>query len=132
MNTEAAQMDWLSLSAARAERKRGTRGLLADLPRSRRTDPDTSHEAAEAVRRSGQLGQQQLLVVDAVKRFPGRTSAELGQLIAGERSEDAIMWRYRAARRLPEVAVGGHVQRRAPRVCGATGRPAVTWYASAR
>ena len=120
------QLDWLS--DAQAERKRGTRGLLADLPRARHSDPDTSHEAGDAVRRSGELGKQQKLVLDAVRRWPGKTSAELGKLIAEDRSEDVIVWRYRAGRRLSEVAVGGHIRRSKPRVCQATGNNAATWY----
>jgi len=118
--------DWLE--TARQERRKGTRGLRADLPRSRLSDPDTSHQAAEKVRKSGQLGKQQRLVLDAVKRFPGKTSAELGQLIASERSEDAVVWRYRAARRCPEVSVTGLIRRRSPRTCEITGHPAMTWW----
>ena len=119
------QVDWLDV--ARAARKRGTRGLLADTPRARRDDPETSHQAAEGIRSSGQLGWQQRLVLDAVKVYPGRTSAELGQLIAQDRSEDVVMWRYRAARRLPELQPS-HVRRGPPRECERTGRPAGTWY----
>lgn len=50
---DAVQLDWLgiNLQAARARRKAGTRGLLADVPRSRRDDPETSHAAADRVRR---------------------------------------------------------------------------------
>lgn len=120
------QLDWLETS--RQERRRGTRGLLADTPRARRTDPDTSHAAGDKVRRTGELGKQQRLVLDAVKRWPGRTSAELGKLIAEERGEDVIVWRYRAGRRLSEVAVGGHIRRARPRQCEATGNMAATWH----
>ncbi len=122
---ETLQLDWLSV--AQAERKRGTRGLLADTPRARRMDPETSHQAAESIRSSGALNRQQRAVLDAVKAYPGRTSAELGQAIAHDRSEDAIVWRYRAARRLPELQPT-HVRRGPPRECERTGRPACTWY----
>jgi hypothetical protein len=119
------QLDWLD--AAREARKRGTRGLLADTPRARRSDPDPSHQAAEDIRKSGQLGWQQRTVLEAVKAHPGSTSAELGQLIAHDRSEDVVMWRYRVARRLPELSPT-HVRRGAPRQCERTGRPAGVWY----
>lgn len=117
--------DWLDV--AREARQRGTRGLLADLPRSRATDPDTSHYAAEKVRQTGELGRQQLAVLEAVKRWPGRTSAELGKLIAENAHEDATRWRYTVARRLPELAPV-HVRRMKPRACEATGNPATTWW----
>ena len=119
------QLDWLEASVA--ARKRGTKNLLADLPRSRAADPDTSHQAADKVRRSGELGKQQLAVLEAVKRWPGRTSAELGQLIAQQRQEDVTRWRYTAARRLPELTPV-HIRRAKPRKCEATGNPATTWY----
>lgn len=123
--SEALQLDWLDV--ARVARKRGTRGLLADTPRARREDPETSHQAAESVRSSGALGWQQQLVLEAVKRHPGRTSAELGAAIAEDRSEDVVVWRYRAARRLPELQPV-HVRRGPPRECRQTGRPAGTWF----
>jgi hypothetical protein len=119
------QLDWLQ--SAQAERKRGTRGLLSDVPRSRHSDPETSHQAAEDVRKSGQLGWQQRIVAEAVKVYPGRTSAELGHAIAHDRSEDVVMWRYRVARRLPELSPM-HVRRGAPRECERTGRPAGVWW----
>lgn len=120
------QMDWLEASVA--ARRQGRQGLLADTPRSRASDPDTSHEAADKLRRSGELGKRQRLVLEAVKRWPGRTSAELGKLIAEERQEDVVVWRYRAGRRLSEVAIGGHIRRSKPRQCAATGNHAATWY----
>lgn len=121
----SAQLDWLD--ASREARKHGRKGLLADLPRSRATDPDTSHEAADQIRRTGELGRQQLAVLDAVRRWPGRTSAELGKLIADDLGQDATRWRYTVARRLPELAPI-HVRRMKPRACEATGNPATTWW----
>lgn len=124
----SAQLGFDWLEQAMAERRQGTAGLMADTPRARRTDPETSHDAGDKVRRTGELGKQQRMVLEAVKRWPGRTSAELGKLIAEDRSEDVIVWRYRAGRRLSEVAVGGHIRRSKPRLCEATGNHAVTWY----
>jgi len=121
----SAQLDWLESS--RQARQQGTRGLLADTPRSRATDPDTSHQAADKVRRTGELGKQQLLVLDAVKRWPGRTSTEIGKLIADERGEDAYRWRYIAGRRLSELSPV-HVRRGKPRSCEVTGNAALVWH----
>lgn len=121
----SAQLDWLDVS--REALQQGRAGLLADLPRSRASDPETSHQAADKVRRTGELGRQQLAVLEAVKRWPGRTSAELGKLVAEDRQEDATRWRYTIARRLPELAPV-HVRRMKPRACEVTGNPAMTWF----
>jgi hypothetical protein len=123
--TAELQVDWLS--EARQTRQQGASGLLADLPRSRASDPETSHHAAEKVRRTGQLGRQQLAVLEAVRTWPGSTSAELGRAIAESRSEDPTRWRYTVARRLPELSPV-HVRRMKPRSCKVTGNPAVTWF----
>ena len=69
--------------------------LFADLPRSRRNDPETSHEAAEAIKASGELCRQQAEVLAALRRWPGSTSIELaGRMGVG---------RHLTARRLPEL-----------------------------
>ena len=111
------QLDWLA--TAQATRKRGTRALLADTPRSRRSDPETSHQAADAIRRSGALGRQQRLVLEAVKANPGKTAVELAR-IAG-------LDRYAVSRRLPELQPV-HVRRGPPRDCSINGRPQSTWW----
>lgn len=59
--------------------------LLADTPRARRNDPETSHRAAARIKASGALGRQQALVLDYVRRFPGHTSAELARRMAEAR-----------------------------------------------
>lgn len=111
------QLDWLD--AARQERRRGSRGLLADTPRSRATDPDTSHRAADEIRRSGVLGKQQRLVLEAVRAHPGKTAVELARI--------ASLDRYAVSRRLPELQPI-HVRRGPPRECSINGRPQSTWY----
>jgi hypothetical protein len=55
----------------------GTYRIYADVPRSRRTDPETSHEAAGAIKANGRLASHQGIVLAAVRAFPGLTSAEL-------------------------------------------------------
>lgn len=115
------QVDWLQ--DAQETRRQGTRGLLADLPRSRRSDPETSHEAAEQVRRSGELGRQQRAVLEAVKAHPGKTAVELARL--------AGLDRYAVSRRLPELQPV-HVRRGPPRECTVNRRPQSTWFAVTR
>lgn len=94
--------------------------LLTDTPRARRTDPQTSHQAAERIKSSGKLRAQQQTVLDAVKRFPGSTAVEL--------ASRAGLDRYMVSRRLPELAPIW-VRRHAPRVCTVKGTAQITWYA---
>jgi hypothetical protein len=94
--------------------------LYADLPRSRSTDPQSSHAAAEEVKSSGRLALQQAQVLDAVRRWPGRTSRELARYIGGDR--------YVVARRLPELEVALKVRKGGTRLCSMGGRPAVEWW----
>jgi hypothetical protein len=112
---EPLQADWLQ--SAQEARRQGTRGLLADTPRSRRSDPETSHEAADEVRRSGELGRQQLAVLAAVKRWPGLTSLELAARMQ--------VSRYVTARRLPELSPW---VRKGPEFRVVNGRRHVTWW----
>lgn len=120
----------MSLDGDRAQRRLGSSGLLADLARARRTDPDTSHQAAEAVRRSGQLRESQLIVRDAVTRWPGRTAVELGRLLDGTLCRDIPRedhwWRIEASRRLAELDPV-HVRRGEARTCSVAGTNQATW-----
>ena len=113
----SAQLGFEWLEQAQAERRRGTHGLIADVPRSRAADPDTSHEAADQIRRSGELGRQQREVLEAVKRWPGLTSLELGARM------DINRWAV--ARRLPELEPT-HVRKGESRLVN--GRRHVTWW----
>ena len=121
----------MSLDEARAQRRLGTTGLLADLARARRTDPGTSHQAAEAVRRSGALRESQLVLLEAVRTHPGKTSTELGRLLDGtpcrEIPREDHWWRIEASRRLAELD-GSHVRRGEPRTCSVSRTAQATWY----
>lgn len=121
----------LGLPAARDVRRARLPGdVLADVPRAANADPETSHAAAEAVKTSGALGLQQQVVRDAVRRWPGLTSAELAQQLALMRSGTRDVWREHrpyVARRLPELAPM-YVVRRDARVCRVTGSTCVTWW----
>jgi hypothetical protein len=88
-----------------------------DTPRARRADPETSHEAAEAIKASGELGRQQLAVLAAVRRWPGLTSLELGARMKLDR--------WAVARRLPELEAL-HVRKGEAKVVN--GRRHVTWW----
>jgi hypothetical protein len=121
----------IDIGGARALRRLGTTGLLADLARARRTDPSTSHAAAEQVRRTGALRESQIIVRDAVARWPGRTAVELGRLLDGtpcrEVPREDHWWRIEASRRLPELDPV-HVRRGEPRTCSINGNSMATWW----
>ena len=69
---------------------------VTDTPRARRTDPVTSHEAADAIKASGELNRQQQDVLAALRRWPGSTSLELAGRMQVSRQV--------TGRRLPELA----------------------------
>ena len=121
----------MSLDADRIQRRLGTTGLLADLARARRNDPSTSHAAAERVRSSGALRESQLIVRDAVRRWPGKTAVELGRLLDGtpcrEIPREDHWWRIEASRRLAELDPV-HVRRGEPRICSIAGTSQGTWW----
>lgn len=121
----------LSLSQARANRRQGTAGLLVDTARARHQDPGTSHQAADQVRRSGALRESQIVLRDAVRRWPGKTAAELGRLLDGtpcrEIPREDHWWRIEASRRLAELD-GSHVRRGEPRTCSIAGTNQATWF----
>lgn len=137
---DLVQPDLFDLPKVRERRLRTLCGLLADTPRSRVTDPETSHRAAQAIKDSGALRQNQLLVLNAVHLWPGRTAVELGHLMAsagmtvvkGPKKDQrivkptAMQWRFECSRRLPEL-VPVHVRRGKPRRCEIAGTPQATW-----
>jgi hypothetical protein len=88
-----------------------------DTPRSRRSDPETSHTAADRIR--PKLRAQQQAVLDALQRWPGSTAVELAKVSGLDR--------YLVSRRLPEL-VPVHVRRGKPRVCTVAGSAQGTWY----
>ena len=98
-----------------------TQGTLFTGPATaRKSDPDTSHEAARRFEQSGKAEIQRKKVFRGVVDFPGRTSAELSPLVGLDR--------YAVARRLPELEKSGSVRKGQPRICSAHGTAAVTWW----
>lgn len=88
-------------------------------PIARDGDPDTSHEAAAKITSDGTRDRQANGVLAEVNSRPGSTSAELG---------GGTIDRYVMARRLPELEKLGLVSRGESRMCGKTGRRALTWW----
>jgi hypothetical protein len=110
MTTSAAQFGF---DFARPPRR-------VETPAARRSDPVTSHQAAEHVTRSGVRGQQQAQAAAAVRAFPGCTSFELAMRTDIDR--------YVMARRLPECVTAGVVRKGPARTCSITRRQALTWF----
>ena len=92
-------------------------------PIARRTDPESSHLAAEHVTRSGARAHQQAQAVAAVRAYPGCTSFEL--------ATRTDLDRYMLARRLPDAETAGAIRRGEQRVCQVSNRRALTWYPTA-
>lgn len=100
------QIDWLAAP------------VVPPRARARRTDPSTSHEAAQAALSSGLIGQQAQAVLHAVQRWPGLTSLELGARMEIDR--------WAVARRLPELEAAHRVRRGEARQVN--GRRHLTWW----
>lgn len=104
--------------------------LLTDTPRSRRSDPETSHRAAARIKDIGALAQQQRLVLMWLREHPGLTSAELARLMAIRQHRNPDLWpkfRPMLGRRLPEL-VPIHATRGEERTCMVTGEDCITWW----
>jgi len=91
-------------------------------PIARRTDPITSHLAAQEVTREGIRGKQAAIVLELVRRCPGKTSLELSRM--------CDLDRYQIARRLSDLEHAGEVEKGEIRLCDIAGRMAVTWRAA--
>ena len=86
---------------------------------ARRTDPETSKQAAQEILRS--IRGMRKRAVDAVARWPGRTASELSDLL-GDRDVRKV------GRRLGECSRKNLIRRGRARACKVTGCHAATWY----
>lgn len=98
-------------------------GFLSRSPAAATADPITSHLAAEAVTQSGLRDRQALQVLEAVRRFPGKTSRELAAASGLDR--------HMCGRRLGELRSSGLVRNGETRVCAVSGMKSLTWIAEA-
>ena len=89
-------------------------------PRSRASDPETSHDAERYMRVSGTLAAQQWEVLWNVRDKPGQTAREY--------DSDDIFPGGVYHRRLVELERKGLVRRGTVRRCRVGGRNAATWY----
>ncbi len=90
------------------------------MARARRTDPLTSHQAAEEAEASGRAHAQRQLCLAEVLKNPGKTAAEIAVATGLER--------HAPSRRLPELREAGLVTNGRSRICAVTGRLSITWF----
>ena len=86
---------------------------------ARRHDPETSHEAARNAEPLAKT--HRAILLTAVRKFPGLTSAELASKCGLDR--------YQAARRLPELRKAGLVVNGPKRRCAILGTKQIIWEA---
>jgi len=89
------------------------------LPLFRQSDPETSEQAAAQHHESGKRQTNKAKLLEAVRRAPGKTSAEYAAQIDIDRVE--------AARRLPDLRNDGLVRQGEARKCNVKGSKAKTW-----
>jgi hypothetical protein len=90
--------------------------------RARRSDPESSKEAAQRANASGSVKANVQRVIDLVWVKPGCTSRELAEI------QNAGLDRYEIARRLPDAEELGAVRKGAKRKCRVARTSAVTWW----
>lgn len=92
-------------------------------PRARTTDARSSHEAAALIERTGTAKSDQQRVLNAVRRYPNSTTAELAKF--------ARIDRYTVGRRMPELHELGLVGRYEPTPitapCVVSGKKVIRW-----
>ncbi len=101
--------------------------LRIETPASHRSDPETSRIAEQFVTKTGIRENQRQRTLDAVRKWPGRTSAELAREVTQPHEEESAI-RSMLARRLSECETAGAVRKGARLTCTVKGRPAVTWW----
>jgi hypothetical protein len=88
------------------------------MTQARRTDPITSHLAANDSKENNE--KQRIEMLEFLQTNSGLTSHELGK-------KSPVYDRYQFARRLPEMAKAGTVRRSDHKRC-VSGRLAMTWF----
>lgn len=88
---------------------------------TRNSDPSTSRAAELEITRSGCRATQAEQVFALVRRYPGRTSAELAAMHGG-------LDRWQVARRLPDLRRLGRVETGDAKMCQMQRRNSVTWW----
>ena len=133
MSQQIDLLDWLAERPMPVHERLHVRAALprlqpmVDVPRSRCDDPETSHQAAEAVRPA--LRERQKVVLAAVTRWPGLTACELAELIDHHLDLGGIgyhKWRLEVSRRAAELR-GPWLKNGPARQCEVAKTRQMTW-----
>lgn len=95
-------------------------------PMARRSDPDTSHEAAK--KHQPKLSKRRQQVLSLVRQHPGLTSGELAHKFFHTYDVPIRTAAETPHKRLPELESLGYVTRGDKRECGDSHYPAHTWW----
>lgn len=95
-------------------------------PAARKTDPETSHQAAERVKRSGIAQAHAVIALAIAERLPGSTFHELWAE-ATEAERAALGDTTELMRRLGSLRNAGKVNHGPARACRVKGTQMVTW-----
>jgi len=100
---------------------------VAEGPKARLTDPETSHEAAQALKGKPRIGELQSIALRIVRGHPGATAAEIWEM-SGIRDARTITPRLAPLRRagLIKNMPLDHPERR--RVDPVSGKQQLTWW----
>ncbi len=92
-------------------------------PTSHTHDPPTSREAEEKITESGTRERHSAIVLELVRRFPGRTAIEL------QHQQSGLNWldEYQIRRRLVDLKAANLVKQGEARACRIRGTKMVTW-----
>jgi len=96
------------------------------MAKARRTDPDTSHEAAATVNATGTAGGQRMACLAYLTARPGQ------QFTAAEIANALGMERHAPSRRLPELRKMGLVKNGPARTCRVQNTQSLTWMAESQ
>lgn len=115
--------------------------MVLDFPRAlvRRSDPLTSHRAADKMDSSGATKRQGEICLEEVRKKPGQTAAEIAvatglerhvpsRRLPGLRDAGKVLNCYRLSEWLN--VEGGKARERFTRVCRETGNRSMTWWPS--
>lgn len=86
---------------------------------ARTTNPCTSHLAANRIETTGTAGDHRSMLLDAVRRMPGLTAAELARQVGLDR--------HQAGKRLPELRTAGLIDNGPARACSVSGSRQMVW-----
>ena len=100
----------------------------ASAPIASPADPETSHDAAAALTKSGRRQRHCQIVFALVQRHRGFTGAELWD-IACDSDQRKLKSAHEVYRRLNDLRRAGVVRQGDSRLCSARGRRMVTWEA---